>query len=164
MTAGAASAPFEATAIETTVAIDSVIAAEGGTTDRRALRICRARAAKGDVSTAEAASDRTTDAVTTIEPTAALGSRGAATTLIAAAVQRSVAGDPVVITEDRSPHLAAFARLGALPTEPDGSAATTRGSADSIRAKQPTTADSVTIAPTAVVMAAVQNPIRVDAV
>ena len=164
MAASAAGAALEAAAIETAVAIDAIIAAERSSADGSALGIGRARPAEGDVSTAETATDRATDALTTVEPATTLGSSGAATTFVAAAVQRTIAGDPVVIAEDGSSHLAAFAGMGALPTEPDGAAATTRGSAGSVGAEQPTAADGVPITPAAVVVAAVEGAIGVDPV
>jgi hypothetical protein len=135
MTASTAGAALEAAAVETAVAVDAVVAAEGGSADRRALRVSRARPAEGDVAATEAATtNRLTDTASTIVPTATLGSSGAAATLITAAVQRTIAGDSIVVAEDRAPYLAAFARMGALPTEPDGAAAAARGSADPIRA------------------------------
>jgi hypothetical protein len=109
MTASTAGAALEAAAVETAVAVDAVVAAEGGSADRRALRVSRARPAEGDVAATEAATNRLTDAASTIEPTATLGSGGAATAFIAAAVQRTIAGDPIVVAEDRSSDLAAFA-------------------------------------------------------
>jgi hypothetical protein len=164
MAASAAGATLEAAAIETAVAIDAIIAAERSSADRSALGIGRTRPAEGDISTAKTATNRATDTLTTVEPTTTLCSSRAATTFVAAAVQRTVAGDPVVIAEDGSSHLAAFAGLGALPTEPDGAAATTRGSASSVRAEQPTAADGVPITPAAVVVAAVEGAIGVDPV
>jgi hypothetical protein len=164
MAASAAGAALEAAAIEAAVAIDAIIAAEGSSADGSALGIGRARPAEGDVSTAETATDRATDTRTTVEPATTLGSSGAATTFVAAAVQGTIAGDPVVIAEDRSSHLTAFAGMRALPTKPDGPAAATRGSAGSVGTLQPTTADSVPITPAAVVVAAVEDAIRVDPV
>jgi hypothetical protein len=164
MAASAAGAAFEAAAIETAVAIDAVIAAEGSSADCRALGISRTGPAEGDISTAETACDRATDTPTTVEPAATLRSGRAAATLIAAAVQRTIAGNPVVIAEDRSSHLAAFAGMRALPTEPDGPATTTRGSAGSVGAEQPTAADGVPITPAAVVVAAVEDAIGVHPV
>jgi hypothetical protein len=163
MTASTAGAALEAATVETAVAVDAVVAAEGGSTDRRALRVSRARPAEGDVAATEAATtNRLTDTASTIEPTATLGSSGAAATLITAAVQRTIAGDSIVVAEDRAPDLAAFARMSALPTEPDGAAAAARGSADPIRALQTTAADFVAIAPATIVVAAVQGAIEVD--
>ncbi len=164
MTASAAGATVEAAAIETAIAFDTVTTAEGRPTDRCALRIGSARAAEGDVSTAETATDRATDALTTIEPATTLGSSRAATALEAAAVQRTVAGDPVVIAEDGSTRLAAFARVGALPAKPNGSAIAARGATDAIRAAQTTATDGIPITPAAVVVAAVQDAVGVDAV
>ena len=109
MAASSAGAALEAATVETAVAVDAVVAAEGGSADRRALRVSRARPAEGDVAATEAATNRLTDAASTIEPTATLGSGGAATAFIAAAVQRTIAGDPIVVAEDRSSDLAAFA-------------------------------------------------------
>ncbi len=164
MTASAAGAALEAAAIETAVAIDAVIAAERRSANRGALRIGCARATKGDVATAETATDRATDALTTIEPATTLGSSRAATTLITAAIQRTVARDPIVIAENGSSDLAAFARVGALPAEPDGPAVAARRTADSIRAAQPAATDRVSITPAAVVVAAVEDTIGVDPV
>ena len=164
MAAGAAGATLEAAAVETAVAIDAVVAAEGGSADRRALRVGRARPAEGDIAATSTATNRLTDTLGAIETATTLGSSRAATALIAAAVQRAIAGDPIVVAEDRASHLAAFARLGALPTEPDGAAAATRGSADSIRAEQTTAADGVSIARAAIVVAAVQDAVGVDPV
>ena len=164
MSASTAGATLEAAAVETAVGVDAVVAAEGGSTDRRALCVSRARPADGDVATTEATTtNRLTDAASTIEPTATLRSSGAAATLIAAAVQRTIAGDSIVVAEDRAPYLAAFARLGALPTKPDGAAAA-RGPADSIRAEQTTAADLASIAPATIVVTAVQDAVEVDPV
>jgi hypothetical protein len=164
MAASTAGAALEAAAVETAVTIDAVVAAEGGTADRRALRVSRARPAEGDIAATEAATNRLTDTASAIEPTATLGSSGAAATLIAAAVQRTIAGDSVVVAENRAPHLAAFARMGALPTKPDGAAAAARGSADPICAEQTTAADLVAIAPATIVVAAVQDAVGVNSV
>jgi hypothetical protein len=161
MAASTAGAAHEAAALETAVTIDAVVAAEGGTADRRALRVSRARPAEGDIAATEAATNRLTDTASAIEPTATLGSSGAAATLIAAAVQRTIAGDSIVVAENRSSDLGAFARMGALPTEPDGAAAAS-GSADPIRAGQTTAADLIAIAPATVVVAAVQDAVEVD--
>ena len=109
MAASTAGAALKAAAVETAVAVDAVVAAEGGSADRRALRVSRARPAEGDVAATEAAANRLTDALHTIEPATTLGSSGTAAALIAAAVQRTIAGDPIVVAEDRSSHLAAFA-------------------------------------------------------
>ena len=132
--------------------------------DRRALRVGRARPSEGDIAAASAGANRLTDTLVTIEPATTLGSSGAATTLVAAAVQRTITGDPVVVAEDGSSYLAAFARLGALPAEPDGPAITARGSADTVRAEQTTAADGVSIARAAIVVAAVQDAVGVDPV
>jgi hypothetical protein len=162
--AGATGAALEATTIETAVAIDTVATAEGRSADRGALRIGRTGATECDVSTAETATDRATDALTTIEAATTLGSGGAAATLVATAVQRSVTGDAIIVAEDGSSHLAAFARIGALPTESDGPAVTARGAADSARAAQAAAADGVAIAPAAVVVAAVEGAVGIDPV
>jgi hypothetical protein len=162
MAASAAGAALEAAAIEAAVVIDAIVAAEGSSADGSALRIGRARPAEGDVSTTETATDRATDAPKTVEPTTTLGSSRAATTFVAAAVQRTIAGDSVVIAEYGSAHLATFAGMGALPAEPDGAAATTRGSADSVRAEQATAANGVPITPAAVVVATVEGAVGVD--
>src|SRR5215217_5528384 len=151
MAASGAGATLEAAAVEATVSINTIIAAEGGSANGRAFRVGRTRPAEGDIAAASAAANRLTDAVITIEPATTLGSGGAAAALIAAAVQRTIAGDPIVITEDRSSYLTALARLGALATEPDGPA-TTRGSTDSARAAQTTAADRVAIARTTIVV------------
>jgi hypothetical protein len=86
MAASAAGAALEAAAIETAVAIDAVIAAEGSSADGSALGIGRTGPADGDVSTAETAADRATDALTAVESAATLRSSRAATTFVAAAV------------------------------------------------------------------------------
>jgi hypothetical protein len=164
MATGAAGAALEAAAIETAVTIDAVIAAERSSADRGALRIGRAGAAEGDIAAAPAAADWLTDATATIEPATTLRSSGAAPAFIAAAVQRTVTGDPIVIAEDRASDLAAFARVGALSAESDGPATTTRGAADSVRAEQTTAADGIPIAPAAVVVAAVEDAVGIDPV
>lgn len=164
MAASATGAALEAAAVETPVAVDAVITAEGRSADRRALRVGRARPTERDVSAAETATDRATDALTAVEAAATLGSGGAAAAFIAAAVQRTVAGDPVIVAENGSSHLAAFAGVGTLTAKSDGAATTSRGSADSIRAAQPAAADGVPVAPAAIVVAAVQDAIRVDPV
>ena len=164
MATSAAGATLEATAVESAVAINAVVAAEGGSTGRRALCVGSACAAEGDVAATEAATNRLADTVGTIEPAATLGSSGAAAALIAAAVERPVTGDPIVIAEDGSPRLAAFAGLGALPPEADGAATTTRRSTDPICADQPTAADRVTRARAAIVVAAVQDAVGVNSV
>ncbi len=164
MAAIAAGATLEAAAVETAVAINAVVAAEGSSADGGALRIGRARAAQGDIAAATAAAYRLTDAASAVESATTLRSSGAAATFITAAVQRTIAGDPVVIAEDGSSRLAAFARIGALPAEPDRPAVTTRGSADSVGAEQATTADGISITPAAAVVAAVQDAVGVDPV
>jgi hypothetical protein len=145
MGTGGAGAALEAAAIETTIGIDAVVAAERGSADGGAFRVGRARPTKSDVASAATATNRLTDTLGAIEPATTLGARGAATTLIAAAVQSAIAGDSVVVAEDRAAYLAAFARLGTLPTEPDGPATTSRGATCSIDAEETTTADGVSI-------------------
>ena len=108
MTACSAGAAFEAAAVQTAVAVDAVVAAEGGSADRCAFRVSRARPAESDVAAAKAATNRLTDTSRTIESATTLASRGAAAALIAAAVEGTVAGDPIVVAEDRSSDLAAF--------------------------------------------------------
>ena len=135
MAASAAGAALEAAAIETAVAIDAVIAAEGRPTDCGAFSIGCTRPAEGDVSTAETATDCATDTLIAVEAATALRSSGAAATFVAAAIQGSVAGNAVVIAEDGSPGLAAFTRMGALAPKADGPAVTARGAADSICTK-----------------------------
>jgi hypothetical protein len=164
MTPGGAGAALEPAAVKTAVAIDAVVAAEGGSADRRALRVGRARPAEGDIAATQAAANWLTDALGTIETATALGSSRAATTLEAAAVQGTIAGDPIVVAENSASRLAAFAGVGALPTKSDGPAITTRGSADSVRAEQTTAADVVSITPAAAVVTAVQDAVEVDSV
>src|SRR5215213_6454853 len=98
--AGTAGATLEAAAVETAVSVDAVVAAEGGPADRRALRVSRARPTEGDVAATQAATNRLTDALRAIEPATTLGTRGATAALIPAAVQRTIAGDPIVVAED----------------------------------------------------------------
>ncbi len=164
MSASAAGTTIEAAAVETAVAIDAVVAAERGSADRGAFRVGRTCPAEGDIATTQAATDWLTDALGTIEPATTLGPGGAATALVAAAVQWTIAGDPIVVAENGASHLAAFAGMGALSTEPDSPAVTARGAADSVRAKQTTAADFVSITPAAAVVTAVQDAIRVDPV
>src|SRR3712207_6319963 len=121
MAPSGAGATLEAAAVETAVTINAVVAAEGGSADRRALRVSGARAAEGDIAATSAAANRLADTSSTIESAATLRSSGAATALIAAAVERTIAGDPIVVTEDGPSRLAAFTRLSALAAEPDGS-------------------------------------------
>ena len=135
MAASAASAALEAAAIETAVAFDAVIAAERRSADCRAFGIGRTRPAEGYVSSTETATDCPTDALIAVEAATALRSSGAAATFVAAAIQSSVAGDPVVIAEDGSPGLAAFTRMGTLSAKSDGPAVTARGAADPTSAK-----------------------------
>jgi len=71
----------------------------------------------------------------------------------------TIAGDPIVVAEDCSSHLAAFAAMGALPTESDSAATTTCGPAGSIGAEKTAAADSVSIAPAAIVVAAVEDAV-----
>ena len=164
MAASAACATLEAATVETAIAVDAVVAAEGGSADRRALRVGRARPAEGNIAATSAAADRLTDALSAIESAATLRSSGATAALIAAAIQRTVAGDPVVVAEDGSAHLAAFTRMGALPPEPNGPAVAARGSADSARAEEATAADGIAIARAASVVAAVEDAVGVDSV
>jgi len=145
MRTGGAGAALEAAAIETAVAIDAVVAAEGSTADGSAFRVGRACPAEGNVAATQAAADRLTDALSAIQPATTLRSGGAAAALVAATVQRTITGDAIVVAEDGASDLAAFACLSALPTEPDGPAATTRGAADSVRAGQTAAADAILI-------------------
>jgi len=161
---GGAGAALEAAAIETAVAIDAVVAAEGSSARSGAFRVGRAGPAEGNIAATSAAANRLTDSIRAIEPAATLGSRGATTTLIAAAVQSTITGDPIVVAENSASHLAAFASSGALPTEPDGPATSARGSADSVRAEQTAAADGVSITRAAIVVATVQDAIGVDPV
>jgi hypothetical protein len=162
VTACSAGATLEAAAVETAIAVDAVVAAEGGSANRRALRVSRARPTKGNIAATQAATNRLTDALSTIEPATALGPSGAAAALIAAAVQRTIAGYPIVIAENCSSHLAAFAGKGALTTEPDGPTPTASGSANPICAEETSAADGVAVTGAAIVVAAVQDPVRVE--
>jgi hypothetical protein len=164
VTASSAGAALEAAAVETAVGVDAVVAAEGGSTNRRALGVRCARPTKGDIAATEAATNWLTDALSTIEPATTLGPSGAAAALIAAAVQRTIAGDPIVVAENRSSHLAAFAGTGALTTKPDGATATAGGPAGPVRAEQASAANGVAVAGAAIVMAAVQDAVRVNPV
>lgn len=164
MGAGGAGAALEAAAIETAVAVDPVVAAEGGSADGSAFRVGRARPAESNVAATQAAADRLTDTLGAVEPATTLRSGGAAASLVTAAVQRTIAGDAIVVAENGPSDLAAFTRLSALPTEADGAATTTRGAANSVHAEQATTADGVSITPATVVVAAVQETIGVDPV
>ncbi|MDF2757395.1 MAG: hypothetical protein K0S99_26 [Thermomicrobiales bacterium] len=159
---GGAGAALETAAIETAVAIDTVVAAEGCSADGRALRVSRAGPAKGDIAPTQAAADWLANTISAIDPAAALRSRGAATALVTAAVQRTISGDPVVVTENGAARLTALGRLGALPAEPYGPTITTRGSTDAVGATQTTAADGISIARAAVVVAAVQDAVGVD--
>ena len=161
MAARAAGAALEAAAIETAVAIDAVIAAEGGSADRCALRIGRTRPTEGDISATSASANRATNTLVTIKPATTLGSSGAAAALVAAAIQGTVTGDPVGIAEDSASHLTTFTCVGALPAEPDGPAGAASCAADSVRAEQATAADGVPITPAAVVVTAVQDAVGV---
>src|SRR5687768_2860730 len=58
---GGTGAALEAATIKTAVAIDAVVAAEGGPADRRALRVGRACLAEGDIAATPAATNRLTD-------------------------------------------------------------------------------------------------------
>lgn len=164
MATSAAGAAFEAAAVETAVGINAVVAAEGGSADRCALRVGGACAAEGDVAAPPAATNRLADAAGTIESAATLRSSGAAAALIAAAVERTIASDPIVVAENGSSRLAAFAGIGALAAESDGSTTTSGGSADPVRAAQTAAADGVTIAPAAVIVTAVQDTVGVNPV
>ena len=164
MGAGGAGAALEAAAIETAVAIDAVVAAEGRSADGRAFRVGRACPTEGNIAATQAATDRLTNALGAIQPAATLRSGGAAAALVTAAIQRTVTSDPIVVTEYGASDLAAFACLGALPTEPDGPAATTRGAADSVHAGQTAAANAVLVARAAVVVTAVQDTVVVEPV
>ena len=164
MAAIAAGAAVEAAAVETPVTVDAIVAAERGSADRRALSVGRAGPAEGNIAATPAAANRSAHALGTIEPAAALGPGRAATALKAAAVQRPIAGDPIVVAENGSSNLAAFTRVGTLPAEPDGPTVTARGAADAIRTEQTTAADLVSIARTAIVVAAVEGAVRVNPV
>src|SRR5215211_5482760 len=135
-----------------------------GATCRRALRVGRARSSEGNIATAAAGANRPTDALVAIESTTALRPGGAATTFVAAAVQSTITGNPVVIAENGASNLTAFAGLGALPAEADSSAFTAGGSTNTVSAEQTAAADSVPIARAAVVVAAIQDAVGVNPV
>ncbi len=73
MAPGGAGAALESAAVETAVAIDAVVTAEGGSTDGSALRVGRAGPAEGDVAATQAAANRLTNALGAIEPATTLG-------------------------------------------------------------------------------------------
>ena len=164
MAPSAAGAAVEAAAVETAVAINAVVAAEGRSADRCALSVGGTCTTEGNIAAPSATANRLADAAGAIEPAATLRSSGAAATFIAAAVERTIAGDPIVVAEDGPSRLAAFASISALAAETDGPATTIRGSADSVRAAQTAAADRVTVAPTTVIVTAVQNAVGVNPV
>jgi hypothetical protein len=158
------SATFEAATVEAAITLDAVAAAEGCATSRGALGIGGAGATERDISTASAGTDRTTDTIVAVESATALGSSGATTTFIPAAVQSTVAGYPVGVAEDSAAGLAALSRGGTLATKTDRPAGAAGGAADTICAAETAAADRVPIAPTTVVVTAVQSAVGVDAV
>jgi hypothetical protein len=68
MTASTAGAALEAAAVETAVAIDAVVAAEGGSADGSALPISRAGPTEGDIAATQATANRLTDTLRAVEP------------------------------------------------------------------------------------------------
>ena len=120
MAAGGAGAALEAATIKTAVAIDAVVAAEGGPADRRALRVGRACLAEGDIAA-------------TRLPQSVDRHHSCNRVRRSIAIQRSRRPRSGSSSEDhhwrfhcrrrkRLLPLAAFAGIGALPAEPDGPA------------------------------------------
>ena len=164
MTPRATSATFKAATVKTAITVDAVVAAEGCAASRGALGIGGARAAEGDITAAPAGADRTTDTVSAVESATALGSSGATTALIPAAVPGAIAGYPIVVAEDSAAGLAALTRGGTLATKTDSPATAAGGAADTVCAAETAAADGVPITPTTVVVTAVQHAVGVDAV
>ena len=157
-------AAFEAATVETAIAVDAVVSAEGCAACRGTFGIGSTRAAEGDITAASAGADRTTDTVCAVQSATALGAGRASTAFVPAAIEGTVAGYPVVLAEDRAPGLAALTRGGALATKTDGPATAAGGTADTICAAKPTAANRVPITPTSIVVTAVQNAVGVDGV
>jgi hypothetical protein len=158
----AAATALEPAAVQRTIAIDAIVSTERRASDSRALGICRARATESDIPAAPAGAKRATDALVTIKSTATLRTGRAAAAFISAAIQRTIAGNPVVVTEHGAAGLTAFARCGALPTQADGPAVAASSAADAIDTEQTTAANDVPIAPAAIIVAAVQSAVGVD--
>ena len=164
MASRATRAPFKATTVETAIGVYAIVAAEGYASSRRALGVCRARAADSDVSTPSTGTYWATNALGAVESATALGSGTATTAFISAAVEGTVTGNPIVFAEDRATGLAAFAGRGTLPAEPDCPATAAACTADTTGTTQAAATNDVPITPTTVVMAAVQNAVRIDPV
>jgi hypothetical protein len=155
---------FEAATVEAAIAVDGVVATEGWPPGRRALGIGGAWASEGNIAAAAASANRTANAIRAVEAATALGSSGATTTLIPAAVAGAITGYPVIFAEDRPAGLATLTCGGTLTSKTDGPATPPGSAADTVCAAEPATADRVPITPTTIVMTAVQSTIGVNAV
>ena len=162
--AGRTCSAFEAAAVQRPIPFESVIAAEGRATLGRALGIRGAPATEGDVAAALTAANRGTDPVGAIQPPTTLRPDRAASALVTAAVECTVAGDAIVGAEDSAAGLAALAGRRALAAKPDGPARSFTAGAGAVEAHQTAAADDVPVARAASVVAAIERPIGVDTV
>jgi len=99
-----------------------------------------------------------------IEATAAMRAGRAAATIAPAAVERPVTGDAVVVTGDGAAVLAALIRRRALATEANRAAAATTTAADAVDALETTATIRILGTGAAIVPAAVEGAVGVDAV
>ena len=164
MTPRAIRAPFEAATVQTPIAFDAIVAAEGRPPGCGALGVGRAGPAERDVATPAACAHWPADTFCAIKSATAVCPGRTATTFISAAVECAVAGYAVAVTEDGATSLTALASGRALSTEPDCSARAAPGAADAISANQAPTTDSIPITPAAAVVTTVQRAVGVDPV
>lgn len=170
-------APTSAAAISATVAFavarDAIVTTERLSAITRAFRVRGAFAAKPRCGARAAAGSRAPDwnthAICAFEAATTMSSAAARAPVIAAAIQRPIAGNAVVITIHGAARLAALCRCRALPTQANRTTGAwiSRRSACSANANcAPESAAAIGIlsAATSVVTAAVERAIRIDPV
>src|SRR4051812_45088878 len=164
MRIGPAGAALIATAVRPPVGGDAVVTAERGAAFNRAFSVRGALFTETAITAPLIATERTTDALNAMEASAAMRAGRAAATIAPAAVERPVTGDAVVVTGDGSAVLAALIRRRALATEANRAAAATTTAADAVDAEETTATIRILGTGAAIVPAAVEGAVGVDAV
>src|SRR4051812_3378311 len=105
---GATGTALIATAVSTTISGDAVVTTERGAALASAFSVRGALFTKTAITAALIAADRTTNALNTIKAAAAMGTGRATATAVAAAIERAIGGNAVVIAGHRAAVLAAL--------------------------------------------------------
>ena len=159
-----AAATLVATAVRPAIGAYAVVTAERSPSLNRAFSVRRALFAETTVAAALRTTEGTADTLDAIETATAMGTGRAATEFIAAAIECAVAGDAIVVTRDRAPVLAAFVGRRALTTQTDRPAGASPAAADTVDTAEATATVRILGAGPALVTAAIERAVRVNAV